>query len=274
MVVVRLLLPGINEVPEAFRPRRSGRSAWPRWASGGPLRDRDRLRPAEPPGRAPRARRAARRGGGLSAAGGRDARRSAGMLRLTLVCHGATAANRPAAFPLDEPLEPRALERRARSPERGRPRPRSPARRCGRGRRRRPWGSPPSSSRRFATATTGAGRVTTCRRSRSASRRPWRLSCGIPSARPHGGESIGDLVARVGGVARCGFAAARIDRRGHACGGDPRGPDPCAEAAARRVLAHRRAAAFGGRADLGRPALGVAGRRCPLPLSSISREAR
>ena len=31
------------------------------------------------------------------------------MLRLTLVCHGATAANRAAAFPADEPLEPRAI---------------------------------------------------------------------------------------------------------------------------------------------------------------------
>ena len=30
------------------------------------------------------------------------------MLRLTLLCHGATAASRAAAFPLDEPLEPRA----------------------------------------------------------------------------------------------------------------------------------------------------------------------
>ena len=32
------------------------------------------------------------------------------MIRLTLLCHGATAATRAAAFPSDEPLEPRALD--------------------------------------------------------------------------------------------------------------------------------------------------------------------
>ncbi|PZQ46514.1 MAG: histidine phosphatase family protein [Rhodovulum sulfidophilum] len=31
------------------------------------------------------------------------------MIRLTLLCHGATEATRAAAFPRDEPLEPRAL---------------------------------------------------------------------------------------------------------------------------------------------------------------------
>jgi broad specificity phosphatase PhoE len=34
-------------------------------------------------------------------------------MRLTLICHGATAATRMAAFPLDEPLEARAIERAA-----------------------------------------------------------------------------------------------------------------------------------------------------------------
>ncbi len=34
-------------------------------------------------------------------------------MRVTLICHGATAATRMAAFPLDEPLEPRALEQAA-----------------------------------------------------------------------------------------------------------------------------------------------------------------
>lgn len=34
-------------------------------------------------------------------------------MRMTLICHGATAATRMAAFPLDEPLEARALEHTA-----------------------------------------------------------------------------------------------------------------------------------------------------------------
>jgi broad specificity phosphatase PhoE len=34
-------------------------------------------------------------------------------MRMTLICHGATAATRLAAFPLDEPLEARAVERAA-----------------------------------------------------------------------------------------------------------------------------------------------------------------
>ncbi|KGM30735.1 histidine phosphatase, partial [Inquilinus limosus MP06] len=33
--------------------------------------------------------------------------------RLTLICHGATAATRSGAFPADEPLEDRALLRAA-----------------------------------------------------------------------------------------------------------------------------------------------------------------
>src|SRR5689334_25449627 len=44
---------------------------------------------------------------------GRVARRPPGgeVMRLVLLCHGATAATRAAAFPRDEPLEPAVLAR-------------------------------------------------------------------------------------------------------------------------------------------------------------------
>jgi broad specificity phosphatase PhoE len=39
--------------------------------------------------------------------------RATGKMRVTLICHGATAATRMAAFPREEALEPRALEQAA-----------------------------------------------------------------------------------------------------------------------------------------------------------------
>lgn len=54
--------------------------------------------------------------GGLCFAGGQHHRRRTVLpmpTRLTLICHGATAATRSGAFPADEPLEARALARTA-----------------------------------------------------------------------------------------------------------------------------------------------------------------
>ena len=121
------------------------------------------------------------------------------MLRLTLVCHGATAANRSAAFPLDEPLEPRALDA-ARAL-------------AGRGAAATALTSPALRARQTAAAMGLAAVVESALRDCDygrwaghdmqalAEREPEAMAAFLrdPSARPHGGESIGDLVARVGG---------------------------------------------------------------------------
>ncbi|MFO1210598.1 MAG: histidine phosphatase family protein [Amaricoccus sp.] len=131
------------------------------------------------------------------------------MLRLTLVCHGATAANRGAAFPLDEPLEPRALEA---------------ARALAGGWAAAPaFASPALRARQTAEAMGLAAVVEPALRdcdhgrwagqamAALAVREPEAMAAFLrdPSARPHGGESIGDLVARVGG-----WLDAIVQRRG------------------------------------------------------------
>ncbi|MFO1143366.1 MAG: histidine phosphatase family protein [Amaricoccus sp.] len=121
------------------------------------------------------------------------------MLRLTLVCHGATAANRLATFPLDEPLEPRSLAA-ARAFAR-------------RGAAAIAFSSPALRARQTAEAMNidavvepalrdcDYGRWAGQALEAVAERKPEAMAAFLhdPSARPHGGESIDDLVARAGG---------------------------------------------------------------------------
>jgi broad specificity phosphatase PhoE len=121
------------------------------------------------------------------------------MIRLTLLCHGATAAARAAAFPLDEPLEPRALHaardlRGAFVPARA-------------------LSSPALRARQTAEALGLSPEIEPALRDRDAG--TWagltleqvldRDAAGLaafledPRARPAGGESTADLVARVAG---------------------------------------------------------------------------
>ncbi len=120
------------------------------------------------------------------------------MLRLTLLCHGATAANRAAAFPADEPLEGAALG-------------------AARGLRgtlhaAQSLTSPSLRARQTADALGLSARVEPalrdCDYARWAGlsmqavleREPEAFAAFMtdPFARPHGGELIGDLCARIG----------------------------------------------------------------------------
>ena len=120
------------------------------------------------------------------------------MRRLALICHAATAATRLAAFPADEPVEPKALDG-ATLPARLR----KPAQ-C--------WTSPALRATQTAqalalTATVEpqlrdcdygrwAGRtLADIERDESEAMAQW---LGDPAAAPHGGESIVALIARVG----------------------------------------------------------------------------
>jgi broad specificity phosphatase PhoE len=121
------------------------------------------------------------------------------MLRLTLLCHGATAANRRAAFPADEPLEPQALAA-ARTLA-------SPASRA------HALTSPALRARQTAEALGLAARVEPLLRDCDCGRwsgvalaavadeEPEAFAAFMtdPRAAPHGGESIADLAARTAG---------------------------------------------------------------------------
>lgn len=115
------------------------------------------------------------------------------MVRLTLLVHGATAANRAAAFPADEPLEPRAcaaaeaLRGRFTSSEH--------------------LTSPALRARETARALGVVAAVEPALRDADAGRwaglgmakvDPAALATWMsdPEARPNGGESISDVIAR------------------------------------------------------------------------------
>jgi broad specificity phosphatase PhoE len=126
------------------------------------------------------------------------------MRRLTLLCHGATAATRAAAFPLDEPLEPRA--RAAARALRSEIAPTAALT------------SPALRARQTAEALDLPARIDPALRDCDyghwagleiqplADREPQAFAAFMtdPEARPHGGESIAELHAR---------AAAWLDAR-------------------------------------------------------------
>ena len=120
-------------------------------------------------------------------------------IRLTLVCHGATAAIRASAFPADEPLEPRALRHLGTLPS---SRLRAADRHC----------TSPALRARETAAALGfdavvdpllrdcdygrwAGLTLAAVQSREAE------AVGMwlhdPASAPHGGESVVDLMSRV-----------------------------------------------------------------------------
>jgi broad specificity phosphatase PhoE len=119
-------------------------------------------------------------------------------VRLTLICHGATAATRAAAFPSDEPLEDRALSRAAA---------------LGQGLRRadRAWTSPALRARQTAAALSLDAAVHPSLRDCDYGRWTGRMftdvqredSAGVAAwlsdaeAVPHGGEPLSALFLRV-----------------------------------------------------------------------------
>lgn len=116
------------------------------------------------------------------------------MIRLTLLVHGATAANRAAAFPADEPLEPRA--RAAAEGLRGRFSPSESLT------------SPALRARETAAALGLAARVEPALRDADAGRWTGRAMADVepasliawmtdPDARPDGGEATAEVIARV-----------------------------------------------------------------------------
>ena len=132
--------------------------------------------------------------------------------RLTLLCHAATAATRAAAFPLDEPIEARSRELAAKAA-------------VHLPRVDRVWTSPALRARQTAEAlglaATPEPALRDCDYGRWAGRRLAELQAaepeavaawlGDPEAAPHGGESVVDLLARVGA-----WLEARGGERGHA----------------------------------------------------------
>lgn len=119
--------------------------------------------------------------------------------RLTWICHGATAASRKGQFPLDEPLESKAVEEAGRMPAL----PRAD----------RILASPALRARQTAEALRLDARIDPalrdCDHGRWAGRpivavgaeEPENLEMWMtdPEAAPHGGESLFDLRARVAG---------------------------------------------------------------------------
>jgi broad specificity phosphatase PhoE len=119
--------------------------------------------------------------------------------RLTLICHGATAATRSGAFPADEPLEKRALARAAAL---------QPTLRWA----DRAWTSPALRARQTAAALgLDAAEEPALREvdhGRWAGRRLEEVQVAEsqaviawladPGAAPHGGEALSDLLHRVG----------------------------------------------------------------------------
>lgn len=120
--------------------------------------------------------------------------------RLSLLCHGATASTRAGAFPLDEPLEARALEETRRL-----------AGRLARFDRivRSPAGRAAETASALGLDAAIDDRLRDQAFGRWAGRRLADLArqepeamaewLAHPGAAPHGGESLGDLMARVGG---------------------------------------------------------------------------
>jgi broad specificity phosphatase PhoE len=118
--------------------------------------------------------------------------------RLTLICHGATAATRSGAFPADEPLEDRALARVAEL--------RPMIRRAD-----RVWTSPALRARQTAAALgleamedpalrdVDAGRWAGRRLEEIQAAEPRGVIAWLsdPDAAPHGGEALSSLLIRV-----------------------------------------------------------------------------
>jgi broad specificity phosphatase PhoE len=122
------------------------------------------------------------------------------MLRLTLLCHGATAANRRAAFPTDEPLEPQALAaaRALASPPLRAQALTSPALRA-----RQTAEALGLAAARFEPLLRDCdyGRWSGVALAAVAEEEPEAFAAFMtdPRAAPHGGESITDLAARTAG---------------------------------------------------------------------------
>jgi broad specificity phosphatase PhoE len=124
-------------------------------------------------------------------------------MRLVLLCHGATAATRAAAFPRDEPLEPAAL---ARTQALAATLPRVAAVRC----------SPALACRQTAKALGLSAKVEPALDDWQSGRWAGHTLAAIqqqepealaawrndPAAAPHGGESLAALLERVGGWLR------------------------------------------------------------------------
>jgi broad specificity phosphatase PhoE len=131
------------------------------------------------------------------------------MRRLTLLCHGATAATRAAAFPLDEPLEPRArtAARALRAGIAATPARTSPALRA----RQTAEALDLPAHVDPALRDCDYGRWAGLAIEALAEREPEAFAAFLtdPEARPHGGESIADLHARV-----AGWLDARLAGRG------------------------------------------------------------
>jgi broad specificity phosphatase PhoE len=119
-------------------------------------------------------------------------------MRLTLICHGATAATRTASFPLDEPLEARAIER---AKALGKTLPLA----------NHTWTSPALRAQQTAKALSLDARshpaLKDCDYGRWAGRRLKEVQTREPdavatwlsdfAAAPHGGEALADLFRRV-----------------------------------------------------------------------------
>jgi len=119
--------------------------------------------------------------------------------RLTLICHAATSATRSAAFPLDEPIErigaakARALAGALRRPDRAWT---SPAARAAQTAQALGLAATPDAALRDCDYGHWAG----CRLDALEAAEPEAVARWLsdPAAAPHGGESIVDLVRRIG----------------------------------------------------------------------------
>lgn len=120
-------------------------------------------------------------------------------MRLILLCHGATAATRAAAFPRDEPLEAAAL---ARTETLAATLPRASAVRCGPALACRQTAAALGLAASVESALAGwqLGRWAGHRLAELQRQEPEALAAwgNDPAAAPHGGESLTELLARTG----------------------------------------------------------------------------
>ena len=118
------------------------------------------------------------------------------LVRLTMICSGATPATRKGSFPLDEALEPRSLALAATMALCAAPTGSGRARRCAPARPPKPWCSKPSVEPLLAEQDFGRWAGRSFEDVQALEPEGIAAWLGDTEAAPHGGESLADVARR------------------------------------------------------------------------------